>query len=56
MNIEGHLSTGKIMEGEISTGVEAERDMNAESQQHRTGFMHDFEPVLPALTLWAAPQ
>lgn len=56
MNIKGHLNTGTIMEGEISRGVEAERGMNAESQQHRTGFMRDFEPVLPALTLWAVPQ
>lgn len=55
-NIKGHLNTGTIMEGEMSTGVEAGRDMNAESQKHRTGFMLDFEPVLPALTLWAAPQ
>lgn len=44
------------MEGEIGTGVEAEKDINAESQQHRTGFMLGFEAILPTLTLWAAPQ
>lgn len=56
MSIKGHLSSGTIMEGEISTGVEAERDINAESQEHRTGFMFESEAILPTLTLWAAPQ
>lgn len=56
MNIEGHLNTGTIMEGGVSTGAEAERDNNAESQKHRTGFMLGFEAIPPTLTPWAAPQ
>lgn len=44
------------MEGEINTGEEAEKDIIAEIQQHRTGFMLEFEAILPALTLRAAPQ
>lgn len=44
------------MEEEISTGEEAERDINAESQKCKTGFTFESEAILPTLTLWAAPQ
>lgn len=44
------------MEGEISTSVEAERDIDAESQKHRRAFMVESEAILLTLTLWAAPQ
>lgn len=44
------------MEGEIRTGVEAERDINAESQKNRTDFVLEFEAIPPTLTPWAAPQ